>query len=98
MSKTARGLLKLGPTENSTRAINGIHLRKLSQVANRNCPEVMLAIRVQVLAARERDDGLEGSDKSGAVASCAREMNCPELGKDFGDPLREDSHVRPYSC
>jgi len=98
MSKTARGLLKLGPRENSTRVIDGIQLRKLSQVANPNCPEVMLAVRVQVFAARKRDDGLKGSDKSGAVASRTREKNCPELGIDFRDPLREDGHVQPYSC
>ena len=47
----------------------------------------MLAVRVQVFAARKRDDGLKGSDKSGAVASRTREKNCPELGIDFRDPL-----------
>jgi len=98
MSKTARWLLKLGPTENSTRVIDGIRLRKLSQVANPNGPEVMLAVRVQVFAARKRDDALKGSDKSGAVASRTREKNCPELGIDFWDPLRADRHVQPYSC
>jgi hypothetical protein len=98
MSKTARGLLKLGPTENSTRVIDGIRLRKLSQVANRNCPEIMFAVRAQVFAVRERDDALKGSDKSGAVASRTREKNCPELSIDFRDPLREDGHVQLYSC
>jgi hypothetical protein len=87
MSKTARGLLKLGPRENSTRVIDGIQSRKLSQVANRNHPEIVFAVRVQVFAARERDNGLKDSGESGAVASRTREKNCPELGIDFRDPL-----------
>ena len=72
-------------------------LRKLSQVANRNRPDTMLAARIQVFAALRRDDGLKVSAKSGAVASRTREMNCPELGIDFRNPLREDGHVQPYS-
>jgi len=57
----------------------------------------MLAVRVQVFAALRRDDGLKGSAKSGALASRTREINCPELGIDFRNPLREDGHVQPYS-
>jgi hypothetical protein len=89
MSKTTRRLLKLGPTENSTRVIAGIQARKLIQVAlvavgkNRNGPEILFLVMVQAFGARKRVDGLKGSGKSGAVVYRTRMVNCAELGMDF---------------